>query len=504
MESIETERFVKGAMHEQKLSLIVAIASYGTSQDGYLERLLTEYRRISWQKRVVVLSDRPKRVSGAEVLASLPSRNPFSLPFAHRQLFAENVGQFDLFIYSEDDTLLTKNNIEDFLELQAKLEENEILGFIRSETSEEGKKYVTSIHSHFRWLPNSVVERGGELFAELTNQHSGCFIATREQVKKAIESGGFLVEPYMGSYGMLESAASDIYTRCGFRRLICISRIRDFIVPHLPNKYCHRMGIPLEEVEFQVRVLIDLYRNDCWSGSLFNPQTTLPRFRGSKILFEQPDEMLLGLIPASTKRLLSIGCGWGENESWLVRKGVNVTAVPIDSVFGEALRRRGIETVEGPFDKVIEGLSGRQFDAVLMADVLHLAENPLDWLHKIRKLLSPRGCLIASVSNISEVLSWVSDWRDGRRRPLYPDYRTCLAHSISPRRLGRWCRTIGMEIQHLATNLDGPRRFVKKLGLRVLEPTFASRFVFAAETTSSGDELLASISSSVAARAGDG
>ena len=480
---------MKNIEAKQIPSLIVAIASYGRAQDHYLESVLSEYRKVNGQKQIVVLSDRPKPVNGAEVVAGLPSRNPYSLPFAHKRLFADNLGRFDLFVYTEDDTLLTKRNIEDFLEVQAKLEENEILGFVRSEVSQEGRMYVTSIHSHFRWHPDTVVERGGELFAELSNQHSGCFIATRQQLNKAIASGGFLVKPYMGTYGMLEGAASDIYTRCGFRRLICISRIHDFIVPHLPNKYYQKMGIPLEEFEFQVRFLRNLYQNGHWRGSLFNPQTKLPGFRGSKSLFEQPDEKLLGLIPGSTTRLLSLGCGWGENESWLSRNGFDVTAVPIDPVFGDALRRRGITSIEGPFDKVIEELGDRPFDAVLLVDVLHLVEKPLDWLQKISNLLSPGGCLIASVSNVSELLSWVSDWRDGRRRPLHPDHKTYLAHSVSARQLRHWFRCVGLKIAHFDTDLGGPRRIIRTLGLKALQPAFATRFIVVAQRTSQADQF---------------
>jgi 2-polyprenyl-3-methyl-5-hydroxy-6-metoxy-1,4-benzoquinol methylase len=466
-----------------KLSLLVAIASYGRAQDHYLEKVISEYHKLKMLCKIMVLSNVNKPVAGAEIILGLPSANPFSLPFAHRKLFSDNLEKFDLFIYAEDDTMLADKNIESFLSLQPNLEDGEILGFLRSETSLDGKKYITSIHSHFRWLPDTVVKRNGELFAELSNQHSGCFIANRRQLKKAIESGGFLVKPYMDAYGMLESAASDIYTRCGLRRLISLSRINDFIVPHLPNKYYKKMGIPIEELEFQTRFLIESHQNGRWNGSLFTPQTRLPGFCGSKTLFEKPDEKLLGLIPPAAKSLLSVGCGWGESELWLSKKGIGVTAVPIDSVFGEALRRRGIETVEGPIDEVNKELGGRQFDVVLIADVLHLVENPLDWLQKLRNLIAPGGYLIASVSNISEVLSWVKDRRDGRRRPLYSDYRTYLAHSVSARQLRGWCRTIGLEMRHFGTELDGPRRFVKKLRLKALEPAFSTRFLVVAERT---------------------
>lgn len=462
-------------------SLLVAIASYGTAQDEYLERLLEEFRNMQWQKRVIILTNKSKPVNGAELLVGLPSSNPYSLPFAHRNLFAENLNNYDLFLYTEDDILFTQRNAEDFLSLQAKLKDDEILGFIRSETSLDGNKFITSIHHHFRWLPESVVERGGELFAELTNQHSGCFIATRPQLERAIKSGGFLVKPYAGTYGMLESAASDIYTRCALKRLICVSRIKDFILPHLPNKYYKRLGIPIEELEHQVASLVDVHRHNRWCGSLFNPQTDLPGFRGSKTLFERPDEDFLGLVPQSTRRLLSVGCGWGESETWLRNKGIHVTAIPIDTIFADDLRRRQIETLEGTFETVVERLGDRQFDVILLTDMMQLVENPLKWLQILKKHIVRGGRLVARIENVSEPLSWVKDKREGHRRPIYPEFGRYKAHSVGYSQMQDWFRAAGLTVVNCTNVLEGPRRWVKNLRLNVLEPLFASRYIVVAE-----------------------
>ena len=49
-----------------------------------------------------------------QVIVGLPDNNPLALPFAHKKLFSERVDHYDLFIYSEDDILITKRNIEAF------------------------------------------------------------------------------------------------------------------------------------------------------------------------------------------------------------------------------------------------------------------------------------------------------------------------------------------------------------------------------------------------------
>src|ERR1022692_4253123 len=97
------------------LKILVAIASYGTGNDGYLSRLLDEYRKMPYDVHIVVLSNVQKHLSpDIEVLVGLPTKNPRSLPFGHKPVLAQRLEQYDLFIYSEDDTLITERNIKAF------------------------------------------------------------------------------------------------------------------------------------------------------------------------------------------------------------------------------------------------------------------------------------------------------------------------------------------------------------------------------------------------------
>lgn len=454
------------------LSVLVAIASYGMAQDHYLARLLKEYRKLRMNVRSVVLTNKPKHVGQAEVVAGLPTQDPYSLPFAHRKLFAENAGLHDLFIYSEDDTLISERHIQAFINAQSKLRENEIPGFIRSEISPDGSRFVTSIHHHFRWQPESVVERGGELFAKLSNEHSGCFMVTRKQLRGALASGGFLVPPHAETYGMLETAASDLYTQCGLQRLISLARTEDFIVPHLPNKYYTTMGIPVEELELQTQALRELWREGGWTGKLFEPCSGARGFRWSKNLYECVDERLLGCIPPGTKSVLSVGCGWGENEARLAESGIEVCAVPLDAVFAASLSRRGIRAVVGPFNEAMEQVASESFDVVLLDDVLHLVEDPVGWLQRLGCLLAPEGHLIASTPNTCEFTAQISDWRSGASRSR--------VQAVNPRRLRSWCRRANLKPLSVVPVLDGSRRSVRKLGARVFGSAFASRFILTA------------------------
>ena len=115
---------------ESGFKILVAIASWGTKNDGYLKQLVKEYRSTPFDVHIVVLSNIHKPVEpGVELIVGLPFKNPWSLPFPHKQIFADRLNDYDLFIYSEDDTLVTEKNIRAFLRVAEILPEDKITGF---------------------------------------------------------------------------------------------------------------------------------------------------------------------------------------------------------------------------------------------------------------------------------------------------------------------------------------------------------------------------------------
>jgi 2-polyprenyl-3-methyl-5-hydroxy-6-metoxy-1,4-benzoquinol methylase len=237
------------------------------------------------------------------------------------------------------------------------------------------------------------------------------------------------------------------------------------------------MGVPLEHFEFQVRVLRELRQRRGWVGKLFEPGSGAPDFRWSKDLYEFADQQLLAMIPVATKNVLSVGCGWGETEAQLKRKGIDTCAVPLDAVFGAAAKHRGIRSIDGPFHAAIESLGEERFDVVLLADVLHLVENPVDWLRRLRGVLRPNGKLIASVPNTADFT--------GRRR-VQPACNgngsgTHKVHKVNVRRLRSWCRSAGLRTIRIEPVSDGSERFLRKWGARALGFMFAPKFILTAK-----------------------
>lgn len=449
-------------------TILIAIASYGNGNDAYLQRLLTEFRSMRLRVDLHVLSNIHKELGpDVTVHVGLPTRNPRSLPFAHRRLFAERIATADYFIYCEDDTLVTERNIRAFLEVNCQLNSNEIPGFLRVERLSTCESYLECAHGAFRWDPSSLVRRGSSVFASFTNFHSAFTMASRAQVQQAIDSGGFLVAPHVGRFAMLESAASDIYTQCGLTRLVCVSRIEDFLVPHLSNQNCLKWGIPYAEFVQQTHALQQISTENRWNGSLFEVETRMPRGLWSKNLYERPDRSVLNLIPHDAETVLCVGSGWGATEEFLAERGKQVAGIPVDGVFADCLRRRRIEVIEGPIDRALQKLRSREFDVVLMQDFLQLLHDPVAWLSRLKALLSRKGVFVASVPRTFDPLRMVWYIR-GEPAAVFPKkFADTGVQRVTRRRLQQWFKATGMHA-NIQLTFNTPKRIRIRQTIRKL------------------------------------
>jgi 2-polyprenyl-3-methyl-5-hydroxy-6-metoxy-1,4-benzoquinol methylase len=425
---------------------MVVIANFGTTNDKFLCQLLEEYRGMSFPVHLHVLTNITKDWGpDVTVHVGLPALNPRSLPFVHRRLFAEHIASADYFIYSEDDTLVSERNIRAFLDVSRVLRPDEIPGFLRVEDRPNGELCVTTAHGPYRWDPSSLVRRDSLAFASFTNYHSAFTMASRAQVQKAIASGGFLVPPHADRFAMLECAASDLYTQCGMTRLLCIDRLEDFLVHHLPNNYNHHLGVPYVELLEQTRSLLKLFANGAWKGTLLDVETRMPRGWASKNLYEIPDPGILSSVPEQAQTVLSIGSGWGAIEAALAKQGKQVIGMPIDGIFGDALKRRGIETVQGPFEEAIDQLEGSRFDLILMHDVIHLLSDPVQWLRRLAPLLKPGGLVLATAPRTFDPLRLVCYSWGEPAFALPKRFAKSGVQKVTRMALARWFAAAGME-----------------------------------------------------------
>lgn len=382
------------------MKILVGITSFGTKNDRYLSVLIEQYKSMSHDVDIVVFSNIQRTLDKSiEVVVGLPSENPWSLPFAHKSFFAERVDAYDLFIYTENDILIKENNIEAFLRVTSILPEDKIAGFMLYEDDSLNKKNHVNVHGGFHWGPKSVMSIGDYTFAHFTNEHSACYLLTREQLKKAIASGGYLTPPREGKYDLLCTAATDPYTRCGFTKVICVSHFEDFELHHLPNAYVGKYGISEREFRSQMQALLEVERGKRPQAEFLERVNINRPVKRKKLYYEPCDETVLSHVSREIKNVLSICCGSAETESRLVEKGIECDCIPLDSVIGAVAEIKGVRTLYPDFDKSLNSIADKKYDCIVMLNILQHVDNPFDFVRVCKHLLSPQGILIGTIPN---------------------------------------------------------------------------------------------------------
>jgi 2-polyprenyl-3-methyl-5-hydroxy-6-metoxy-1,4-benzoquinol methylase len=462
----------------RQMRVLVAISSYGVSNDQHLIRLLDEYRAMPHSVDIVVFSNIAKDLgTDVKVVVGLPTRNPWSLPFAHKQLFVDRSRDYDLFIYSEDDTLVTRNHVDAFLCVSDVLADDEVTGFLRCERTEDGRVAYPDVHWDYHWDIKSVSSKGGYTFAFFTNEHAACYILTRAQLQRAIKSGGFLIGPHHGKYGLPESAATDPYTQCGLRKLICISHFNDFLVHHLPNKYVGRLGLDAPRFECQIQELLKIAAEGNAPGSLLDRH---PEFKASefgKNYYEPVRKDLVRLIPARARAVLSIGCGWGATEKYLAQSGRKVVAVPLDAIISTCAQAGGVEIVQGDLNMATSRLSGEKFDCLLISNVLHLVPDPGEVLAALMPLLSDEAIVITAIPNLLRASVLWRKWRGLESHRFLGDYARSGVHSTSHEIVRMWFSRGGLRVDRFVDVLPEGAKTLCRGTFGLITPLLSAEIV---------------------------
>ena len=220
--------------------------------DGYLERLLTEYRGMDLDLHLVLFCATQKAFGPDVEIAVRPmGGDTLALTWCHRQFFADRLTEYDVFVYSEDDILITERNLREWIRWNELIGDTDTVpGFFIREESPGGVNYCQA-HASFGW--EGVQEIGGEKFAYFSNVHSACSVLSRKQLGLAIRSGNYLGEPRgSGPYAERELACSGPFYECGLRKMINISNFLDALVIHIPATYMGVLGSPEAQIRRQI------------------------------------------------------------------------------------------------------------------------------------------------------------------------------------------------------------------------------------------------------------
>jgi 2-polyprenyl-3-methyl-5-hydroxy-6-metoxy-1,4-benzoquinol methylase len=435
-----------GVQENSRPRLLVVIASFGDGKLELLRRIIARYRGMTFPVDIVVVSNAPKDLGpDVEVLVGLPTKDPWSLPFAHKAVMARKAEDYDLFAYSEDDMEVTEENIRAFLRATPRLAPDEIAGFLCYEVDQSGNRSFPAVHHFYRWKPESVKRRGTSVVAEFTNEHACFYLLTRDQLRQAIASGGFVRAPYRGRYDLACTASTDPYTSCGFHKVICISELEGFLIHHAPNRYAGWLGISLEAMREQIQALIEI-------GDGARPAKTLcpiePKVLHdfSKNLYDKPEPEWLDAVPKDARSVLSIGCGWGAFEAALQERGATVTALALDSVIGVAAERRGLEVVYGTLEESLQSVRSRQFDCVMMSHLLHLMPDPAKIIEDCSTMVRPGGSFLLSGPNFNRFpLLLKRIFRNGDERKMR-SFAESGIHLCGPAGVAKMLRRAGLRV----------------------------------------------------------
>jgi 2-polyprenyl-3-methyl-5-hydroxy-6-metoxy-1,4-benzoquinol methylase len=438
------------------MKILVAIANYGAKNRAHAERLIAEYSAMPFEIDIVVLCEAPKNFGPAvREIVGLPTSDPWSLPFSHRTLFVENASKYDLFIYSEDDTLIREQNIRAFMAACEGLPPHLLAGFVRFELRSDGAKTYPDIHGPFHWVPKSVRRSGDYAYADLSNKHSACYMLTRKQLERAIRSEGYALLPHKGRYDLLCTAATDPYTQCGFERVICLSHLHDFELHHLPNAYIDRIGLPEHAYRLQLGAMQEVLAQRRSAEQLFSTEKLMATSDWDKSYYEPVHEALLRKLPPHARRVLTVGCGAGATEILLRQQSLEVTVMPLDAIIGALPAQAGIRVLPPNFEQALECLRGETFDAILIADMLQHLPDPVRVLSQLRLLLSPRGVLLGNTPNLSFARRCIGRALDFGRawKSLNGDFNQTGLQLTDTRALKRWLRHAGFNA--VEVSLDG-------------------------------------------------
>jgi len=250
------------------MKILVCIPDYGEGQKNHLKRILHEYDSMIFDITVAVfLTDDMdfSQFNNIHIQKFFFDREiKLMLAHQHKKFMAENIDNYDLFVYSENDMLITESNIDIFIKLSEKMRGTKFVpGFIRYELKDDNYKYLIDFHSgnctlrhgsfwmkfyalkHYI-VKNKVIESrlelNGEMYFEPNNLHQASYLLTRDQFKMVLGSGSYFKGPDSGFGAVLESAASDVYFRCGLTKLISMDFIQECLIHHLPNKYVNKFS----------------------------------------------------------------------------------------------------------------------------------------------------------------------------------------------------------------------------------------------------------------------
>lgn len=218
------------------------IPSYGTNNSAYLNQVMEEFSTVTNHDiHFIIYTTEQLSFKNANVtLKQYPYTVGKALTHKYRNDLLSMIDDYDVFIYLEDDMLVTKENLETFLLENSKLPDNYVVGFLRYEIK-NGTRFLNELSKNqgaHSTIPHLMFINKRKYF-QISNVHQGSFALEKRNLKRMITNGSYNVP--MGT--TLEDAASNFYygvwpgTPNGLIKVYPADSIDKLLIYHLSEKH---------------------------------------------------------------------------------------------------------------------------------------------------------------------------------------------------------------------------------------------------------------------------
>jgi hypothetical protein len=256
--------------------------------------------------------------------------------------------------------------------------------------------------------------------------------------------------------------------------VICLSRIDDFLLHHLPNQYLGRYGLLFEDMHAQVQRIIEL-ADEQGLCSVIPDGTGLDAWQFEKPYYGKADESVLQLVPDHARRVLSVGTTEAETERALQETGRTVDAIPLDPYVAVFAERKGLHCLDATWQALMEMPPEHRYDLVLLSDLLSYAEDPVALLRICRKHVSAQGYVLLNSINADALAIRKMIPRCGTGSH---GYTFCTRQGMKT-----WLETAGWRVVGVKAPVNQRDRRLKCVLRSLLKHYFSSRLSILAQAT---------------------
>lgn len=190
------------------IKLLVSIPNYGDQNLKFLDVVIDEYKSYkNYDVTINVHSTVPIPRKDINVIKYDP--NSGTMLYKHRQEFVDKQDDYDLFLAADNDILIKEEAIDLYMKYDKVLPANHVLGFIAYEKYENDDnlylfhQWPTAHHESVKfntedrftgtsYITDKDLVIGDQHYFMLTNVCQQCYLLTRDKLKLATATPGFL------------------------------------------------------------------------------------------------------------------------------------------------------------------------------------------------------------------------------------------------------------------------------------------------------------------------